>query len=52
MVLLPPQPQNANPCLQGSRSFASSIEKVESSVVKEEASHAQTPQTLYAGIPG
>ena len=25
MVLLPPQPQNANPCLQGSRSFASSI---------------------------
>jgi hypothetical protein len=30
MVLLPPQTQNANPGLQGSGPFASSIEKLES----------------------
>jgi hypothetical protein len=28
------------------------LEKVESTLVKDEDSHAQTPQTLYAGIPG
>jgi hypothetical protein len=30
MVGLPPQTQDANPCLKGSRPFASSIEKLES----------------------
>ena len=44
MVLLPPQTQNANPCLQGSGPFASSIFIAESA-------KAATVLTLWVSHP-